>query len=182
MPEGQPQAFIPSSHMTSAEGVKFSEGSIRWQLTATDIITEIARDLRGEEFDFNSASWRIPEGQRPLMNEEGIRTVLTIIKSRVNKIVFLSNLSEDKINDFCRDINLDLVDQFVLKWEDWECEKENLSMLTRKIMHMVYCGLMRARDGDDKKYFGALQQVKELVTNQPNKSETHGGLFSLFKR
>ena len=83
--------------------VKHSDADLtRWQLTAEDLLTELEHDLKGEEYDHKTRSWVLRSGGQPLMNQKGVRAVVSMVKPVVNKNTFLSNLSEKRINEYFR--------------------------------------------------------------------------------
>jgi len=154
---------IPMPSNDNQQG-KFDSATIIWQLTSTDILNEIEHDFKGEILDENGV-WKAKG--KVLVNEQGIRTILTIIRSRVNKIVFLSKLNEDIILKFCRDIELDLEDQILLNYQKWHLDKTNCSMLLHKVSQLIYCGLMRAEGEGERKFLGETRRVNEQIISNP---------------
>jgi len=150
---------LPSSSFGG--GRNLSDSTIKWQESAGDILAELEHDLRGEELNMETA--RYDKKYESLMNDSGINCIKSIIRTRANKVVFLSKLKENKIINMCRDINMDLVDQIALKHQQWELKKENCTMVVLKVMDLTFAALMRAEGEGERKFLRESRDVHEII-------------------
>lgn len=82
---------------------------MKWALEMEEELERFIHLLRNEERDKDSGEWVARKIGKPLLSEEGIYRTVMVLKGYVNKNVFLSNLSEEFINDLIRE---DISDRF----------------------------------------------------------------------
>ena len=150
---------LPSSSFSG--GRNLSDNTIKWQESAGDVLSELEHDMKGEELNIETGKY--VRRYESLMNNSGINCIKSIIRTRANKIVFLSKLSEKNVIDMCRDINMDLVDQIALKHQQWQLKKENCTMIVLKVVQLTFCALMKAEGGEERESLGKTWGVHEII-------------------
>lgn len=86
------------------------------------------------------------EPQR-LVNETGIRVVMTNMRGYLNKNIKLSNLDNDMIGKMAMENALDIVKLLYMSHDKFGISKQNLSTIVRIIDVNVYSMLLSAKDG-----------------------------------
>jgi len=168
-----PNYNIPSSDYMS--GQKFDAETIKWQLSSSDFIEELEHDLKGE-LPQSDGTWK--QVDEPLMNDMGIRTVRSILRTHANKVIFLSKLKEDRILQFSKEMNHVIVDLLFLNYQKWGVKKENCTLIVRKVCHFVFAAMMRAEGEGERKFLGETRSVRELVSNVlPNRQNRGLSIF-----
>lgn len=149
------------------------EDLMRWQLDSLDIIQDIEHDLRGDVWDEKKNEWIVSDD--PRINEKGIRELISFIKLRVNKNVFLTDLSDKEINNIMINFRLDLVDLLYEKYRDYGIRKENLSTILNGIDDFVKIAIKRGWEALTLKHLGErVRTIERLESSGENKD---GGKF-----
>jgi len=105
---------------------EMSEALVRWQLESKDLIREIALQLGWivqyvMDDDGNVVDIRYkPITDKPVINEKGMRTIVKIISSNVNKNTFLADLTKSEAMDIAYRIATALLDDFILHFEEYD--------------------------------------------------------------
>lgn len=138
----------------SAEEVNISQGMskyglqdpdlTRWQLSSDDVVLWIEHDLRGEIFDEMGRKWVVPEHAKALMNERGIREMISVVRNNINKITFLSNLDEEDIFILTRETHKDVAQLIARNYKYYGLDKSHFNLVVHKIVFMLYPALRRA--------------------------------------
>jgi hypothetical protein len=87
-----------------------SLGSLQYQLDNYDIIEEIIHDLKKEiqvVAPDGRIIWKAKPNTIPSINEQGLGNIVSCLKSRLNKIISLSDLEQDTIKQIVNDIHED---------------------------------------------------------------------------
>ena len=162
---------------------KDRENMIIWQLDPREIIEEIEHFLRGEKLGINKETnkreW-MAWGE-PLMTESGIKTIITLLRSRLNKVLVLSNLDDEQVMRIALETRLDIIQLLFTMGDEWKIRREFLSSIRAFIDHQVYTLLRRAyQDGERGKIYTAQQYVKQEIID--DRQQEKRGFFGLFKR
>lgn len=142
------------------------ESSRKWQLTSSDLIEELRQRLKGNTWDAFKKEWiKIRE---PLMNEEGIGEMCSIVASYLNKNQFLSYYEPEEIRIKLIDFEESLTFKFESDWEIMGIRKEDIDMTFLIIADTVWASTNRARYGGEKQFIEGTEQrrVVEAVNQQ----------------
>jgi len=139
---------------------------IRWQLELGDITDDIEHFLKGE---FKSeGEWK--KGGKPLMNAEGIKSFVTLLRSRMHKGMILSNLEREDIRRMMHDIEYEIIGFIYLNAERYEIGYESFDTICNLTTQNCFATFRRAKDGQTQKILGTIQKRLEQVV-----SNTSGG-------
>ena len=141
-------------------------GLTRWQLTPEDIIEELENDLKGKTWNSKEEKFVGSAEAEALINEKGIRSIISIVRSKINKITFLSNLDQKDIISITRDVNLTMISLLFSNANNFEIKKENLEIITDQVVHLVYMGLMRALNEGERRFLGKAEKRMEVFKNE----------------
>ena len=150
------QAMQNLGYMNSAQPQ--ANDDYKWDVLATDIIEELEHDLKGEVFIRSDdpdtpeieGKWEKRTGQQ-LLNEKGIREIITIVRSLVNKVMFFSNLDEYDIRLLTMRMRQNIAQNLFLNWEEYDIKKSDLTIVTDKVVYFMYVALKRALFGEERK-------------------------------
>ena len=165
--EGYNDNFLPVPEMPS--------DLTRWQLSSEDILDKLEHSLRGEIW--NEREQRYESKGQKLMNDEGIRSVLSIVESVVNKIAFLSNLEQDMIFMITRELGIDLIQLIHMKHNEYNIKAEHASLIVDKVTFLIYLGLQRAFMEGERKFLRTTEQRKYLIQENPKKEKKGFWIF-----
>lgn len=155
-----------------------SLGSLHYQIDHSDVIQEIETNLRNEKYyiDKQGHTRKTKKGQTPLINEQGIQTVITILKSYLNKINILSDLSNQDIQDTVKYIQEDLADDFYINWDKYGIKDYPTGSW---IIHIVASSVNSTlRKGDNGNYLKLLRHMHQITEIQQAslRSKPQGGI------
>ena len=152
----------------------------RWQLTTSDIVEQIEHDLAGEVWAEVMQDGKLVKGwfkkgnAVPLMNEQGIREISSIISAHVNKVSALTNLDKHNIKTICKGLHIDLSELLFFKQEDFKIETDNLNIIVTKIMNLVFMGLQKSLDEGERAFLSRTQRSVERIVERPQQSKRFG--------
>ncbi|MAH48716.1 hypothetical protein CMI37_23015 [Candidatus Pacearchaeota archaeon] len=138
---------------------------IKFQLDPEGILDSIERTLRGQIFDDIRQDWIVPKGGVALMNEKGVTTLMNVvIRPRVNKNVYLTNLSEPEIKKIMYKTMLNIVEKLFVSRKEYEIEKDNLDVILHLIEDNLLFALNRSLDEGERNFLKTTESVKEIRT------------------
>lgn len=123
-------------------------------------IDSIHRDienlLTGMIIDENNK--RVERKGSALINERGVILIMSIIKSHVNKNIYLSQVTSHFIDTKCVDIYTDLYISLIIDMELYEIKsREHVNMICEIVDSSIYASLKRAEGGVERtKYYGSM--------------------------
>ena len=157
----------------------------KYQIDTTDVLEEISHHLRGEfrvvkRVALSSGvmdeqiSWE-KKGKR-LLNEDGIRLVITMVGGRLSKVHTLTDIPEERVDDMCRWIMIDMASHLSLHHKNYECvefplDTTTLTLLIGLIMDYIYPSLSRGSEGRFLKYLKPTIERKEIVRGMPEEKK-----------
>jgi hypothetical protein len=132
-----------------------------FQLDPSDTLESIRRNLMGERWDQETQKWMKPLKSKPIMNKEGINVIMSEIAGRLDRNIFLSNLSDENIENICSPLHKNLTDLFILKYQEWDLDKHYVRVLVYRIMDIVHAALRRSKDKTTLNYLKGSKQIVE---------------------
>lgn len=144
---------------------------IIWRLEAREIVDRIEHRLKGEylktvEVEIDGKSDVIEEWQADpearLMNDHGVKSLISLVEILVNKVSFLSNLDDDEIIDVCRDMHLAIVREIYNNWDDYDIKKQP-GPVVNEIMTLVFVGFKRAMGAGERTSLGSIENVNRTI-------------------
>ena len=151
-----------------------SDSAIIYQLDAEQINGEIEHSLRGEKYDADKDRWIVPEGFKPLLNNEGVEFIMGEIKKRVNRNTFLSFLTDENIDVICSDLHKILTDTIILNWEKWGMDKTMIKSVVYGVMDTVHIALRRAMNKTTLDYLKKSTQIRETINRDQQQNKRFG--------
>ena len=166
--ETAPQEFSPEIYPTP-----LSDDITKWRLQGDDVITTMEHHLKGEFLERNiidvdgekmAVEQWVAKPDSRFMNDTGAKAVVTTATMIINKVVFLSNMSEEDIYNICKDIEIALARLIYDNWSEFEV-KRRPDPVIHILMDLVFSGLMRAKGGGERdsltKAENIVRQIRE---------------------
>lgn len=162
--------IMPGQADVSLAEKRWESDDLEWNI-AKILGMMMARDNNG-----NVEYVPIP-GVKPLMNKQGVHTVIMTIRTHVNPVVVLSKLDDSEAKVMIRQANDDLMELLVLEHESFEMKPEHLNYVYGCMRNLIRAQIMRARDGHESK--NNKTQIMEQSGHSVTESRSGGG-FQLF--
>lgn len=156
----------------------------KWQLTISDITEELRERLKGNIPKYIQdgsgnimVQWYAPKGRKPMLNNDGVESIISTVEFHVNKNMILSTFSPQQISIIAQGLHENLAELLTLKWKDFDIKKANLSILMNCVMNFVWGGLNRALYGGEKRFMTMIERrVERIVDKGEDKKKKFGFL------
>lgn len=171
MDDNYPQ-FIPQSNneqMTLSLMQRLDKDLIQEMLKPADVLEEIEHKFRNEKWvitEGGKGKWHRDPNSNPLMNEEGINTILGWINPLTSRAVILSYFDDKDIRTIVTDLDFDVIDQLETNCYKWEIDESNLSFVNKLVLILMWASLNRALEGGERVFLGKTIERKELIGNK----------------
>lgn len=152
------------------------ENLIRWVLTPREIIDEIDHNLRGEVPGSKPGQWE-QKGER-LLNDVGIRKMISIIASRVNKIMIMSNFDDKMILDMMFFVAMDIRTDLFENFEYYDMEFHNLTTVSQMVKDLLFGSLRQALNGGARLTWSKIQRVNTFIQEDRTQKKSNWIPFS----
>lgn len=147
---------------------------IKWELDHEKIRKTIEMNLKG--FVWSASDRQFKQLKVPLLNDEGVDTVIAIVDSYLDKTVALTNIDIEQINKIMVRFANELDVTLGFKCTEWEMNRTIRPLISSKIKDVVFFVIMKARAGETLNFLSKTEKV--VQTNQQNQSKGFlGGLF-----
>ena len=139
-----PMDFDEGGYTDSGTYESGEEEFLHFQINVTDVLDDFEhRVLRGEHMVINPNSgerkW-VPyvEGERPLINEKGIRQIMARLLGKVTKIAKLSYKDREQIMKDCFYFHMSLAELIAKKCDEWEMDPEFGKVILDTALEIVW--------------------------------------------
>ena len=158
----------------------------RWQQDLKDELDVLRHDLKHEikdnrdrwirELVMNEDGKEIP--MPPMANELGVYRIIALTKRYLNRNVMMSNLNEEIIFRMMRDLVETLVIHLGSKYEQYEIDPNDLSLIIKMIKDSVETTLYRSLNNGERNYLNTInRRIETFADRQEPKRK---GLFGMF--
>lgn len=175
------ESRIIESQLKDAPIIKQQENTnqelTQWQLSPLDIFDSIEHNLKGEVFNPNKNEWE-QRGIR-LMNDNGIRAVISHLYAGNSKIIYMSNLTEEEINKMAYNVMGNLSTLLGINLRNFEIEQSNFFTILTLVGNTVFAGLKRALNGEERRALTSTRMVREIITPGADEEKKKRSLFNL---
>ena len=172
---------IVESQLKDAPLIKQQESAnhelTQWQLSPLDIFDSIEHNLKGEVFNPATNAWE-QRGLR-LMNDNGIRAVITHLIAGNSKIIYMSNLSEEEVNKMAYGVMSNLGTILGINLRQFEIDQSNFFTVLTLVGNTVFAGLKRAMNGEERRGLTSTRMVREVITSGTDEDKKKKSLFNL---
>lgn len=137
-----------------------------WRLDINEIAIELEHDLKGEYWDPEHVDNKIPNQKggwvkrgTALLNDDGVKTVTSIIKSVVNRNLILSKFDDTDIREIRLELNIAMSTNLFFNHEPFKIKKSHLSIITNKVDKIIFAALKRAEEGGEREHLHKSEKV-----------------------
>jgi len=147
---------------------------VQWELDHDKIRKTIEMNLKG--YVWVATEKQFKQLKVPLLNDEGVDTIIAIVDSYLDKTIALTNMDVKQINKIMIRFSNQLDMALGFRCENWKINRTIRPMISSKIQDVVFAVLMKSREGITLDFLG--NTTKIVQTNQQNQSKGFiGGLF-----
>lgn len=133
---------------------------MRFQMIVKDILEMVSNLLRRKV----KIGKEVISAGKPILNEEGIATILLAIHARINKNTFMSNLDEDLIKKIVMEVGFHLNNILFLYWDrSFNMDIGYYSEILWEIIDIVEIGLRRAMGGEERRLSLSTVKTTQIV-------------------
>jgi len=160
------EAYEPRTFSNIYQG-EDSNDFTKWRFDVGEMLRELEHDLLGEIKTVDKGGeekWENPDEFTPTMTWEGSREVISLCKTIVNKVAFLSFLELNEIHKIMRNLNQSLVDSLFDNWKKWEVDKGRLDIIVVKTTRLMYVALKQAQGAKALDSLTKIEQIKRIET------------------
>ncbi len=145
-------------------------------LDPSAVVEQIKRDLKGQILIDN----RLVQERKPLMNDEGISTMISFVRVCVNPSTTISHLESENVTKIMDGLSRDVVLNLQLNWRKYEMEKTNMDLVNNLILIPSFIALRRATGGGERSFLKSSmsEQVSSRISPYKDKG---GGFWSKFR-
>lgn len=151
------------------------------QQTNPDATVELVEHhLKGEVWNADEKKWE--NKYTALMNDDGINTIMTMLRGLINHNTVLSNLTDKDIENVMRGVIDQIVILLYTRWKEFNIDKAHLTPIADLICNNAYFSLKRAYDNGERDFYTKSIQENRVVAQRPpperaEKKFTFGNLF-----
>ena len=192
-PVYDPQTGQPYNQTNTTSLIESQESRlIEWILNPDNILRQLENTLRGvrteREWDSEKADFieKIITDRNPMMNEEGIKSVMRTVRGYVQNPVFsTTNMEENNIIEMTLVFGETFTKETALCITMWGLSYEDYEMLNNLIDDIIYATLLRSKNGHLIEYITQSYSEKYIGTsgggaNMPKKRGLFGKLFGAY--
>lgn len=129
--------------------------------------------LRGEVLvDVQNNIW---EPGKPLLNEEGIKSIIAIVNNYVSQDKIATNITDEEVIRMARDVRVDIIFDLSTNYRKYDVEKSKLDSIVDLVDHTVFANLTSSRKGTFLEL--AKPTYKRIEEYRPE--EKKGGLINI---
>lgn len=137
----------------------------KWILDDSQILNNLEADLKGLYFDSNHGQWL--KKSQPLMNDEGIASIRSIMSSILSKNTLLSVINgEDDFEAQAWGTFTSTYSTIVLNRKNWGITINNLTLISTIILNYIIFAYKRAINSGERDF------AKSTIISQRKVNET----------
>ena len=149
----------------------------RWQQDLNDELDQLQHDLR-REYKVNGKWVQIP-GTHPMLNNNGVFTIINLVKVYLNRNVMMSNLSSEIINRTMIGLIRDLVKVLGANFDVFEISFHDMSITKRIVSDRVEATLYRCFNNGERAYLNTVNKRAEVFTENAGAGQNKGLIKNL---
>ena len=141
-----------------------NENLTKWTLETYDNLEVLENDLKGNVWDEETGRWK--KKYNSYINEEGVNTIMSYIRSHVSKTLLLGNLKEEMKDNICKEVCEDVVKFIQFNHKRYAIDVNNWDLVLNMIDHVVEIFLSRVLHGGERDRLSQTQKFHEVVTHK----------------
>lgn len=143
-----------------------NESTLQFQIIVEEELREFEHNIKKEISTWNAEKgileWRTPPGVKPVMNDQGINSVMMALRPSVSKIIILGNIDTERAEKIALDTAKSLIGLVREKWDEYEISSPaEASAMVRTATNLVMATLSKAEKGTYLKFLRYIQNFSE---------------------
>lgn len=135
----------------------------KWQYEVDDVLEKLEHSFKGQVWDKNDGEWKTINGVTPLMTDEGINTIINVLRLRLHKGFYLSNFSKDDINRMAWENRDFIVSWIARNHEKYKIDKSDAVGIVQAVDHNIFAALMKPYNDLERKH---RSQITTIARNE----------------
>lgn len=176
-PEQYEEVDTQDGSISSASFRPPKEKDVRWMADYSLLYWELKARLSGGWLDTNERGHYIikkPKNAIPFMNAEGIENTMTIINGYVTKIQAYSIYDEERIKEWCGEIDWVLCKLYFANMERYDLTPDKADTVVRFIMNAIESNMRKSIEGAALQGLSQSERITEVRTTQQQKGKLFG--------
>ena len=174
----------PSNEYITETVPRFRDAELtKWQLSPEEIVEKLEHDLKGEipKWDKETETWTWKQVGKKLMNDNGVKMIITLVFSHIGKNTILSTLKTNEIASVMKLLHKHLTLHLSDKWKEYEIDKSDLTLINDIVTNTIWFALKRAENGAEKKFLSSTEKRVERTFERERESKRFPMIPSLGK-
>lgn len=156
------------------------DSDILRQADPVHVANQIKHALLGEEMNEEGVWVKVRD--RPLINDDGLASVLVDIRELLSQNTTLSHLEEEQIGLLTISLSDAIISKLAMKYKEWKISKAELTTVHDVVVKPIYLALRRAYRMNEKNWFKkSLSATETKLVGSPS-TEKRGFLNFLRKK
>lgn len=152
----------------------------RWLEQADDLLAYLEHDLRSDSLvDREGRLQWVTTGQ-PLLNEKGIRFIISSLRHICNKNTYMSNLDQKRVNTICLFTANSITKALFFNWREFGVSPDYYDVIIEKVNNVLELALRRGMNEGERKFLKSVEHIQRII-EQPQE-QGQGGIFNIFSK
>lgn len=136
----------------------------------SDLVEQIENNLRGLRYNSDGELLTVA-GHRPLINEEGIQSIVSVVQSLIAQNTVMGKLSNNDINEIMKNLIFTLTFQLMLNKAKWAIsEGEDRTRILQICLPPCFITLKRSQEGGERAFWkGSIGEHMVHTSRENNK-------------
>lgn len=120
--------------------------------------------LRGYNYNSMTKDWE--KTDLPMMNDNGIKEIMFLLRSHANKVVYLSNFDENTVGLMMHNFSCALSSFFSFKCDEYAVRKNMRTTIQRSLENFGWATILRAMHDMERTHMDTINRVVEQVVQR----------------
>jgi len=169
MPDEEQHQHYSGGSYTETVSDRLDPSLAKLLLDMNESIQQLAQDLRGyypKVVELEPGKWGEvwEKSDFQMMNEEGVRFVVSVLHSYLSPMTPMTALSDKQIQIIMEGFHKHLAGAIMDKQDEWGIDNSYMYVITDKITNLVWMCLLRAKEG--KTLYALMKSHKSVETRE----------------
>jgi len=180
--QGQPTQGAPQAFVLPPSQNQVTDDLARWQLSLDDIFETCEHNLRLDTWSEVTETW-IPRAEDvpPIINQEGVRSLMMFLRMHITKTLLLSNYSREEKYAKLRFVANRLSSHLLFNWSRFGIPREERSIIKENIMTIIEDAMNAVEGGGLREHQRASISEHRIIQSSPQ-PQGGGAIFSIFRQ
>lgn len=151
-----------------------NSGYVALRIMPERLMADIERFLSNKKYELQKVNGQLVEVARSmgssLCNEQGINSILNLIRLRVNEHTVQGNFDLDQYNNYIADSRTEISEAIIANADVWEIKDTSIEMIINGIMGLLKPFLSRTIDNLERESLKTGMQSKETVVREVDRN------------